>query len=95
MLGIVAGSHFSVFYGKQFTLTVACTAGVFSPSKRHFRFLKQRKVGERNKFLPWAWLIGERKEGEWEGKELSPYLTYHPLPTFTESKHGEWLTSVP
>ena len=33
---------------------------------RHLGFFRQRKVGERNKFLPNyqdGWLVGERKEG--------------------------------
>ena len=56
---------------------IACRAGVFLVSERldflcemfdrYPRFFRQRKVGERNKLLPWGWLIGMRKEGE--GKE--------------------------
>ena len=29
---------------------------------RHLGFFRQSKVGERNKFLPRGWLVGEKKE---------------------------------
>ena len=48
----------------------------------HLEFSKQRKVGERKKFLPRGWLIGER-----EGKGAGLSLPNPSPPTFTEIKH--------
>ena len=50
----------------------------------HLGFSKQRKVGERYKFLPRGWSKGERKEGGGEGNF---YLRTPSLPTFIEIKH--------
>ena len=36
---------------------------------RHLGFFRQRKVRERNKFLPRGWLVGKRKEGGGGGEE--------------------------
>ena len=79
---------------------LACRAGVFLASERsdflremfgrHLGFLRQRKVGERNKFLPWGWLVGERKEGGGGGEEkilacLLACPNSHPAPSNRKS----------
>ena len=68
---------------------IACRAGVFLASKRsvllfqmcgsHLGFSKQRKVGERKKFLPRGWI------GDTRGQNAFLYL---PLPAhFYQIKH--------
>ena len=69
---------------------VACRAGVCLASERsdflrkmfgrHLGFFRQRKVGERNKFLPWGWLVGERKEGGGGGEEKNTSRVPQPPP---------------
>ena len=75
---------------------IACSAGVFwlfsellrdicGRHRRHLEFSKQRKVGEKKKFLPRGWSIGERKWGR--GKSSGLFLPAPSLPTFAEIKH--------
>ena len=74
------------------TKIIACRAGVFLASERsdflreklfgrHLGFLRQRKVGERNKFLPWGWLVGKERRGEGEGRSLLACPNPHPAPS--------------
>ena len=40
----------------------------------HLKFLKQSKIGERNKLPPTGWVRNGRDEGEGDGKENMPTL---------------------
>ena len=56
----------------------------------HLEFLKQRKIGNRNKLLPSGWVRDRKDEGEGMGKEiffsflLFPFSFQHPSNTVTQ-----------
>ena len=84
--------------GRNSEFYLACTTGVFLVSERsvllremcgrHLALSKQKKIGERKKFLPRGWSI-DQEGGRGGERKISSRLSLPipSLPTFTEIKH--------